>query len=200
MLPDKVTPEMMSARIIKADYIYPFGTTLTICILHLDNGFTVTGEAACVDPANFDAELGQKYSHKDAFEKLWPLFGFLLAEDQKNGHYAHVRGVQVAPSRNAVYYSPSCWPRIASEGIAMLTNPAFKPFRSKPVTRYAYQIAEDDTITQIDESSFYIPLHDEMVGFKAYEQPVAGDYIVWLKTEIYHCSRDVFHERNLVED
>jgi hypothetical protein len=40
-----------------------------------------------------------------------------------------------------------------------------------------------------------------MVGFKAYEQPVAGDYIVWLKADdIYHCSRDVFHERNLVED
>lgn len=82
----------------------------------------------------------------------------------------------------------------------MITNPAFRPYQSKPVTRYAYQITEADTITQISATAFYIPLHDEMVGFKAYEEPVPGDYIVYSDHDIYHCSRDVFHERNLVED
>lgn len=82
MLPNKVTPEAMEARIAATQYTHPEGTTLTFCILHLDNGYTVTGESACVDPANFDAELGQKIAHEQAFDKLWPLFGFLLAEDR----------------------------------------------------------------------------------------------------------------------
>ncbi|WP_217994470.1 Gp49 family protein [Vreelandella jeotgali] len=82
MLPNKVTPEAMEARIAATQYTHPEGTTLTFCILHLDNGYTVTGESACVDPANFDAELGRKIAHEQAFDKLWPLFGFLLAEDR----------------------------------------------------------------------------------------------------------------------
>ncbi len=81
MLPNKVTPDAMRERIVREQYEFPKGTTLTICILHLDNGYTVTGESACVDPANFDEALGRKYAFEAAFDKLWPLFGFLLAED-----------------------------------------------------------------------------------------------------------------------
>jgi len=33
---------------------------LTFCVLMLRNGFTVTGESACVSPENFDAEIGRK--------------------------------------------------------------------------------------------------------------------------------------------
>lgn len=34
--------------------------------------------------ANFDMALGRKYSYEDAFNKLWPLEGYLLAERIKN--------------------------------------------------------------------------------------------------------------------
>lgn len=53
---------------------------LTICVLVLRNGFTVTGESACASPQNFDAELGRKIARQHALEKIWPLEGYLLKE------------------------------------------------------------------------------------------------------------------------
>lgn len=44
----------------------------------LVNGFTVLGRAACVDPANFNMELGRKYAREDAADQLWKLEGYLL--------------------------------------------------------------------------------------------------------------------------
>lgn len=51
---------------------------LTICVLVLRNGFTVTGESACASPENFDAEIGRKIARKNAVEKIWPLMGYEL--------------------------------------------------------------------------------------------------------------------------
>jgi hypothetical protein len=51
---------------------------LTIAVLVLRNGFTVTGESACASPENFDAELGAKIAVRNAMAKIWPLEGYLL--------------------------------------------------------------------------------------------------------------------------
>lgn len=51
---------------------------LTFCVLVLRNGFTVTGESACVSPENFDAEIGCKIARQNAVEKIWPLMGYAL--------------------------------------------------------------------------------------------------------------------------
>lgn len=53
-------------------------TLLTFCVLVLKNGFTVTGESACVSPANFDAQIGREVARKNAVDKIWPLEGYLL--------------------------------------------------------------------------------------------------------------------------
>ena len=53
---------------------------LTFCVLVLRNGFTVTGESACVSPENFDAEIGRKVARENAVNKLWPLLGYALKE------------------------------------------------------------------------------------------------------------------------
>jgi hypothetical protein len=53
---------------------------LTFCVLVLKNGFTVTGESACVSPENFDAELGRKIARQNAVQKIWPLMGYALRE------------------------------------------------------------------------------------------------------------------------
>ncbi len=53
---------------------------LTFCVLHLRNGFTVTGESACASPENFDAEIGRKIARQNAVEKIWPLLGFRLRD------------------------------------------------------------------------------------------------------------------------
>lgn len=55
-------------------------TLLTICVLVLKNGFTVTGESACASPENFNQELGQKIARRNAVEKVWMLEGYALRE------------------------------------------------------------------------------------------------------------------------
>jgi hypothetical protein len=51
---------------------------LTFCVLVLKNGFTVTGESACVDPANFSASIGRSVARENAINKIWPLMGYEL--------------------------------------------------------------------------------------------------------------------------
>lgn len=53
---------------------------LTFCVLVLRNGFTVTGESACANPENFDAEIGRKIARQNAVQKIWPLMGYQLRE------------------------------------------------------------------------------------------------------------------------
>lgn len=53
---------------------------LTFVVLALRNGFTVTGESACVSAANFDAALGRKIARQNAINKISALEGYLLAE------------------------------------------------------------------------------------------------------------------------
>lgn len=77
---ERVTAEYMKSRIKNVSYHDLPGTTLMICAIKLDNDFVITGEAACVDPANFKREIGEKVSYDRAFAQLWQFFGFLLAE------------------------------------------------------------------------------------------------------------------------
>lgn len=57
---------------------------LTFCVLVLRNGFTVTGESACVSRDNFDAEIGRKIARQNAAAKIWPLAGYALKERLTN--------------------------------------------------------------------------------------------------------------------
>jgi hypothetical protein len=54
---------------------------LTFCVLVLKNGFTVTGESACVHPDKFDAEIGKKVAFEHAVNKIWPLMGYALKSE-----------------------------------------------------------------------------------------------------------------------
>ena len=51
---------------------------LTFCVLVLRNGFTVTGEAYCADPAKFNAETGRIEARQNAVQKIWPLMVYEL--------------------------------------------------------------------------------------------------------------------------
>lgn len=79
----RVTPDMVEAEIEGEAYYYH--KTLTICVLDLKNGFTVTGESACASPENYNAELGRKIARDNAKSKLWPLLGFRLRDDLRYG-------------------------------------------------------------------------------------------------------------------
>jgi hypothetical protein len=76
----KVTLDGIKAKIKGETYlVLPDGRT-TLCILDLENGYTIKGLSACVDPAEFDLNLGRKYAFEDAFKQIWALEGYLLAE------------------------------------------------------------------------------------------------------------------------
>lgn len=53
---------------------------LTICVIQMRDGLTVTGESACVSSENFDAEIGRKIARQNAVNKMWPLMGYALNE------------------------------------------------------------------------------------------------------------------------
>lgn len=81
----RVTPERVEATICGEQYhVFP-GTTVTVCCLQLDNGFTVTGESACASPENFDAELGRKIARDNAKHKIWALEGYALQNELSKG-------------------------------------------------------------------------------------------------------------------
>ena len=44
----------------------------------LKNGFTITESSSCVDPSNFDHEMGKEICLKRIQDKVWFLLGFLL--------------------------------------------------------------------------------------------------------------------------
>ena len=53
---------------------------LSICLLVMENGFTVIGKSAPASAANFNADLGRKLAYEDAIRQLWPLEGYALRE------------------------------------------------------------------------------------------------------------------------
>ena len=42
----------------------------------LVSGFTVSGRGACVDPENFDLEIGRQLARRDVEKQLWQLEGY----------------------------------------------------------------------------------------------------------------------------
>ena len=87
----RVTPTDIEAEIAGEYYFTAASATrdcpqlpslalLTFCVLVLRNGFTVTGESACANPENFNAEIGQKIARTNATNKIWPLLGFRLRD------------------------------------------------------------------------------------------------------------------------
>lgn len=76
----KVTEESIKSKIHKVEYYRLPDSTVTVCSITMENGFSVRGESACVDPAMFDKGLGEQFAYKDAFSKIWQLEGYLLAE------------------------------------------------------------------------------------------------------------------------
>lgn len=76
----RITPQHIDEQIVSAVFhLFP-GTTTTVCLLTLRNGFTVTGESACASPENYNAEIGNKIAFTNAREKIWLLEGYLLRD------------------------------------------------------------------------------------------------------------------------
>lgn len=84
----RLTPEHIDSVIVGEYFLgrmpaspsHPAVDCLTVCVLVLKNGFTVTGESACASPENFDAKIGRDIARANARNKVWQLEGYLLRE------------------------------------------------------------------------------------------------------------------------
>ena len=75
----RLTPAHIDSAIKDISY-HRLTDVLTVCVLTLMNGFTVTGESACASPENYKDEIGNKVAFENAREKIWMLEGYLLKE------------------------------------------------------------------------------------------------------------------------
>ena len=64
----------------KTEYVVLAGTTTTVCVLTLVNGFVVTGTSACAEPKNFNQAEGEKFAFEKACDEVWKLEGYLLRQ------------------------------------------------------------------------------------------------------------------------
>ena len=49
-----------------------------LVVAKLPNGFTVVGESACVDPSNYDEEIGFNIAKSRIENRIWELEGYKL--------------------------------------------------------------------------------------------------------------------------
>lgn len=77
------------ADLIECAEYQRFGETTTVCALILCGGFTVIGHSGCLNPDDFDEQIGRDIAYKNAFEQLWQLQGYHMKmqdaeSEQKN--------------------------------------------------------------------------------------------------------------------
>jgi outer membrane lipopolysaccharide assembly protein LptE/RlpB len=76
----KVTLDSIKAKIKDEAYlVLPDGRT-TLCVLTMENSFTITGTSACVDPSEFNINLGRKYAFEDALRQIFTVEAYLLCQ------------------------------------------------------------------------------------------------------------------------
>lgn len=68
---EKIQPEELEALIDTEEY--PVIGTTTLAVLTVRGGFVLIGQAACLNPADFDAELGRTMARSRAVGELMRL-------------------------------------------------------------------------------------------------------------------------------
>lgn len=84
-------------------------TTVTGCWAFLPNGFQVGyGESACVDPAEFKKEDGEKYAKErcivNATNKLWELEGYLLKVTGSTSDNVELNALKIEQAKEAAEF------------------------------------------------------------------------------------------------
>jgi hypothetical protein len=76
-MPSTVTEDLLKSKIVGESYSR-MGIKTTICVLTMANGFEVVGTSACVDPTNFNYDLGKKLAYENAFNKIYELESYQM--------------------------------------------------------------------------------------------------------------------------
>lgn len=79
--PNRISLDSMLAKVVSEEYINPPSIPhMTICVIVLENGFSLIGKTAPADPENYSEELGRQFSKEDAIRQMWPLEAYALRE------------------------------------------------------------------------------------------------------------------------
>lgn len=70
--------QLTEALVEREKYLHVEGTTTSVCIITLKGGFCAVGKSACVDRAEFNAELGAKLAREDAMREAIEAVAFLM--------------------------------------------------------------------------------------------------------------------------
>lgn len=84
----KVTLAQVLENIVREEVWDIPGSTAKVVALICKNGHVAIGFNNCVDPAEYDAELGLKYAREKAMDDVWAQMGYELRTkmmEQKNG-------------------------------------------------------------------------------------------------------------------
>lgn len=72
----KLTEADIEAMVEKEEAM-TLGTKTTAVVLTLKNGFEVVGTSACVNPADYNLEVGRVFARQRAIDKVWELEGYV---------------------------------------------------------------------------------------------------------------------------
>ena len=78
-----VTPEQVKENMqdVIVRTLDDFGKPCTYVTVRMKNGFTLRESTTCVDPANYDENIGKEICLKKIKDKVWFLLGYQLQED-----------------------------------------------------------------------------------------------------------------------
>ena len=180
---NRVKPQDIVDRIEGIDFetVNLCGTNFMFCGIAMktddpNHPFVVVGKpSTCIDPENWRDEIGQQVSFNNTFEEIYKLEAYRKMSAPK----------PIEPD----------------------TPPAlgFNRFLGKQITRDAYKLNDIDlALLSCDTETNRATLDIEGVTIEfAYHcdpsELKAGDYVVFLnEQDTYHCSQEVFEERNEV--
>lgn len=77
----KVTQDHINEIIAHSEKkVFKLFDKCTVVVIQLPNGFIITESSACVDPANFDEQLGYEICMNRIENKIWEMEGYALQQ------------------------------------------------------------------------------------------------------------------------
>lgn len=181
---DRVKPQDIVERITDIEFntVVQCGTKMMYCAIAMrtndpERPFVVVGNpSVCIDESNWRDAIGKQISFDNTFHEIYKLEAYRKMTAPKAADHPPARA-------------------------------GFKLYEGKPIVREAHQLTEVDldfiTYRQVGEdikAVFTIDGQEVVFAFhcKAGEMKV-GDYVVFInEKDTYHCSKEVFEERNHV--
>ena len=91
----------------------------TVMTVQLENGFILSASSACVDPANYDPELGAQICRRKIEDKLWELEGYCLQKQLFEERTAAQKGMTAEREGAILEAAIETWGERVQIGIAI---------------------------------------------------------------------------------